>query len=174
MWKARSLITDSTLLTLRPLGVGASEDGIMKRFDVELAVGLFVIAGVLALGYLSIKLGKMEVVGGKGYEVYALFSNSGGLKAGSAIIIAGVDVGRVKSIGLENYQARVVLDLPENVKLQEDAIASIKTRGLIGEKYIEITPGGSGKMIKPGGRIRETQPAIDLEELISKFVFGKI
>jgi phospholipid/cholesterol/gamma-HCH transport system substrate-binding protein len=146
----------------------------MKRLDVEFAVGLFVIAGILALGYLSIKLGKMEVVGGRGYEVYALFSNSGGLKAGSAIVIAGVDVGRVKSIGLEDYQARVVLDLPENVKLQEDAIASIKTRGLIGEKYIEITPGGSGKMIKPGGRIRETQPAVDLEELISKFVFGKI
>jgi phospholipid/cholesterol/gamma-HCH transport system substrate-binding protein len=146
----------------------------MKRLDVEFAVGLFVIAGILALGYLSIKLGKMEVVGGRGYEVYALFSNSGGLKAGSAIVIAGVDVGRVKRIGLEDYQARVVLDLPENVKLQEDAIASIKTRGLIGEKYIEITPGGSGKMIKPGGRIRETQPAVDLEELISKFVFGKI
>ena len=146
----------------------------MRKLDIELAVGLFVIAGILALGYLSIKLGKMEVVGRKGYEVYAFFSNSGGLKAGSAIVIAGVDVGRVKSIGLENYQARVVLNLPENVKLQEDAIASIKTRGLIGEKYIEITPGGSGKMIKPGGRIRETQPAIDLEELISKFVFGKI
>jgi phospholipid/cholesterol/gamma-HCH transport system substrate-binding protein len=146
----------------------------MRKLDIEFAVGLFVIAGILALGYLSIKLGKMEVVGGRGYEVYALFSNSGGLKAGSAIVIAGVDVGRVKSIGLEDYQARVVLDLPENVKLQEDAIASIKTRGLIGEKYIEITPGGSGKMIKPGGRIRETQPAVDLEELISKFVFGKI
>jgi phospholipid/cholesterol/gamma-HCH transport system substrate-binding protein len=162
------------LFTLRPLSDGAGEDGIMKRLDVEFAVGLFVIAGILALGYLSIKLGKMEVVGGRGYEVYALFSNSGGLKAGSAIVIAGVDVGRVKSIGLENYQARVVLYLPENVKLQEDAIASIKTRGLIGEKYIEITPGGSGKIIGPGSRIRETQPAIDLEELISKFVFGKI
>jgi phospholipid/cholesterol/gamma-HCH transport system substrate-binding protein len=146
----------------------------MKRLDVELAVGVFVIAGIFALGYLSIKLGKMEVVGGKGYEVYALFSNSGGLKAGSAIVIAGVDVGRVKGIELENYQARVVLNLPENVKLQEDAIASIKTKGLIGEKYIEITPGGSDKLIKPGGRIRETQPAIDLEELISNFVFGKI
>jgi phospholipid/cholesterol/gamma-HCH transport system substrate-binding protein len=116
----------------------------------------------------------MEVVGGKGYEVYALFSNSGGLKAGSAIVIAGVDVGRVKGIELENYQARVVLNLPENVQIQEDAIASIKTKGLIGEKYIEITPGGSDKLIKPGGRIRETQPAIDLEELISNFVFGKI
>jgi phospholipid/cholesterol/gamma-HCH transport system substrate-binding protein len=146
----------------------------MRKFDLELVVGLFVIVGILCLGYLSIKLGKMEFVGGKGYEVYALFSEIGGLKTGSSIVIAGVDVGRVKSIGLENYQARVVLNLPADVKLQEDAIASIKTRGLIGEKYIEITPGGSEKIIEPEGRIRETQPAVDLEELISKFVFGKI
>lgn len=146
----------------------------MKKFDVELAVGLFFILGIICLGYLSVKLGKMEILGTEGYEVYALFSNSGGLKAGSSVVIAGVDVGRVKGITLENYQARIVLSLPEDVKIQEDAIASIKTKGLIGEKYIEITPGGSEKIIPPGGRIRETQPAIDLEELISNFVFGKV
>ncbi len=146
----------------------------MKRFDLELSVGLFIIAGIICLGYLSIKLGKMEVLGSKGYEVYAIFSNSGGLKTGSSVVIAGVDVGRVKGITLEDYQARIMLNLPENVNIQEDAIASIKTKGLIGEKYIEITPGGSEKLIPPGGRIRETQPAVDLEELISKFVFGKL
>lgn len=146
----------------------------MKKIDLELSVGLFIIAGIICLGYLSIKLGKMEVLGSKGYEVYAIFSNSGGLKTGSSVVIAGVDVGRVKAITLEDYQARVILNLPENVNIQEDAIASIKTRGLIGEKYIEITPGGSEKLIPPGGRIRETQPAVDLEELISNFVFGKI
>jgi phospholipid/cholesterol/gamma-HCH transport system substrate-binding protein len=146
----------------------------MKKFDVELTVGLFIIAGMICLGYLSIKLGKMEVIGGKGYDIYALFSDTGGLKSGSPIIIAGVDVGRVKSITLDNYQARVILHLTENLKIQEDAIASIKTKGLIGEKYIEITPGGSEKVIEPGGRIRETQPAVDLEELISNYVFGKI
>jgi len=146
----------------------------MKRFDLELTVGLFIIAGIICLGYLSIKLGKMEVVGGKGYEIYAIFSNIGGLRTGSSIEIAGVDVGRVRSITLDNYQAHVVLNLPWSVKIQEDAIALIKTKGLIGEKYIEITPGGSEKIIQPGGRIRETQPAVDLEELISKFAFGKI
>jgi len=146
----------------------------MRKSNLELSVGLFMIAGIICLGYLSIKLGRMEVLGNEGYEVYALFSNSGGLKTGSSIVIAGVDVGRVKSIALENYQARVVLNLPRNVKIQEDAIASIKTKGLIGEKYVEITPGGSEKIIPPGGRIRETQPAVNLEELISNFVFGKI
>jgi phospholipid/cholesterol/gamma-HCH transport system substrate-binding protein len=146
----------------------------MKKFDLELMVGLFIIAGIICLGYLSIKLGKLEVVGGKGYEIYAIFSNIGGLKTGSSIEIAGVDVGRVKSITLDNYQAQVMLSLPRTLKIQEDAIALVKTKGLIGEKYIEITPGGSEKIIQPGGRMRETQPAVDLEGLISKFAFGKI
>ena len=146
----------------------------MKKIDLELAVGLFIIAGILCLGYLSIKLGRMEIMGEKGYEIYGVFSNIGGLKVGSSIEIAGVNVGRVKSIVLDDFQARVVLNFPKDLPIQEDAIASIKTRGLIGEKYIEITPGGSEKVIKPGDRIRETQPAVDMEELISKFVFGKI
>ena len=146
----------------------------MKKFDLELSVGLFVIAGIICLGYLSIKLGKMEVLGGKGYDVKAVFSNSGGLKSGSTVVIAGVDVGKVKTVFLENYQAEVVLTLTESVKIQEDAIASIKTKGLIGEKFVEITPGGSDKFILPGGQIRDTQPPVDLEQIISSFVFGKI
>jgi phospholipid/cholesterol/gamma-HCH transport system substrate-binding protein len=146
----------------------------MKKFDLELAVGLFIIAGILCLGYLSIKLGKMEIVGRKGYEIYGVFSNVGGLKVGSSVEIAGVNVGRVTSVSLDNYQAHVVLNFPKGLRIQEDAIASVKTRGLIGEKYIEIIPGGSEEIIKPGGRIQETLPAIDIEQLISKFVFGKI
>ncbi|MBW1723259.1 MAG: outer membrane lipid asymmetry maintenance protein MlaD [Deltaproteobacteria bacterium] len=146
----------------------------MRKLDIELSVGLFIIAGLICLGYLSIKLGRMEVLGGKGYEIYARFTNTGGLKVGASVAIAGVEVGRVKSITLEDYQARIVMNLDESIKIQEDAIASIKTRGLIGEKYVEITPGGSDQIIEPGGRIRETQPAVDFEELISNFVFGKI
>ena len=146
----------------------------MKKFDLELAVGLFIVAGIICLGYLSIRLGKMEVFRQKGYEVYALFSEIGGLKVGSPVVIAGVDIGRVKDVTLDQYQARVVLNLPKGLKIQEDAIASIKTKGLIGEKYITITPGGAEKLIQPGGRIRETQSAIDVEELVSKFIFGKV
>ena len=146
----------------------------MKKFDLELAVGLFVIAGIVCLGYLSIRLGKMEILGGRVYDVYGIFSNTGGLKTGSSVVIAGVDIGRVKEVRLSNYEARVVMTLPQNLKIQEDAIASIRTRGLIGEKYVEISPGASDILVKPGGRIRETQPAVDLEQLISSFVFGKI
>ncbi len=146
----------------------------MRRLDIEFAVGLFVLAGILCLGYLSVKLGKMEVIGGGGYEIQALFSNSGGLKTGASVVISGVEVGRVKRISLEDYQAKVVMVLTEDVKIQEDAIASIKTKGLIGEKYVEITPGASDIVLKPGERIRDTQPAVDLEQLISSFVFGKL
>jgi phospholipid/cholesterol/gamma-HCH transport system substrate-binding protein len=146
----------------------------MKRFDLELAVGLFIIVGIVCLGYLSIRLGKMDVLGEKGYEVYALFPNVGGLKTGGTIEIAGVNVGRVKGISLDRYQAKVVMVLHKGLQIQEDAIASVKTKGLVGEKFIDITPGGSEKIVQPGGRIRETLPPVDLEDLISKFVFGKI
>jgi phospholipid/cholesterol/gamma-HCH transport system substrate-binding protein len=146
----------------------------MRKFDLELSVGVFLLAGILCLGYLSIKLAKMEVIGGSGYELVAQFSNIGGLKEGSSIVIAGVDIGRVKSIRLEDYEAEVVLVLPQEIEIQEDAIASIKTKGLIGEKFIQITPGGSDMIMKSGDRIRETEPAVDMEALISNFVFGKI
>ncbi|RLC27527.1 MAG: outer membrane lipid asymmetry maintenance protein MlaD [Deltaproteobacteria bacterium] len=146
----------------------------MRKFDVELAVGLFMIAGILCLGYLTIRLGKMEVLGGKGYELRAVFANSGGLKTGAPVVIAGVEVGRVKRIVLHDYQAEVFLNLPAGVKVQADAIASVKTKGLIGEKYVEITAGGSDEILKAGDLIRETEPAVDLEQLISNYVFGKL
>lgn len=146
----------------------------MKKFDLELAVGLFMIVAIVCLGYLTIKLGRMEIVGGAGYKIHAVFSNSGGLKEGSPVMIAGVDVGQVKEVSLDDYRARVVLHVRKGVKVQEDAIAAIKTKGLIGEKYVEISPGGSDIVIQPGGRIRDTQPPVDLEQLISNYVFGKI
>lgn len=146
----------------------------MKKFDVELCVGLFMILGILCLGYLSIGLGDLEVLGSQGYEVKAVFSNGGGIKSGSSVVIAGVEIGRVKKVSLDDYQALVVMDLAPDVEIQEDAIASIKTRGLIGDKFIEITPGGSEEVIGPGGKIRDTQSAVDFEALISNYVFGKL
>jgi len=146
----------------------------MKKFDVELCVGLFMILGILCLGYLSIELGNLEVLGSQGYEVKAVFSNGGGIKPDSSVVIAGVEIGRVKKVSLDDYQALVVMDLAPDVEIQEDAIASIKTRGLIGDKFIEITPGGSEEVIGPGGKIRDTQSAVDFEALISNYVFGKL
>jgi phospholipid/cholesterol/gamma-HCH transport system substrate-binding protein len=141
---------------------------------LNLAVGVFVLLGILALGWLSIRLGKVDFVGGKNYTVTADFPTAGGLKSGSSIEIAGVEVGRVSTVQLANYQARLVLSIRNEVKLTEDSIASIKTRGLIGEKFLQISPGGSDRVIKPGGKIIEVEPPIDLEELLSKYVFGKV
>ena len=146
----------------------------MERTKVNVAVGLFLVLGILALGYLSIRLGRVSFLGGTGYLVTADFPSVGGLKAGSGVEIAGVLIGRVEAIGLADYQARVVLRLNSDVKIQDDSIASIKTKGLIGEKYIRISTGGSDKIIPPNGRIREVEAPVDLEELISKYIFGKV
>ncbi len=146
----------------------------MKKMDLELTVGIFMIIGILCLGYLSIRMGKLEVFGRGGYEIQAVFANSGGLKTGSSVVIAGVEVGRVKEVILDNYQARAVLVLPQDLLIQRDAVASVKTKGLIGEKFVEITPGGSDRHIDPGGRIRKTESAVDFEQLLSKYIFGEI
>jgi len=146
----------------------------MKRFNLELGVGLFVLAGILSLAYLSFRMGDLELFGKKGYEVQAIFADSGGIRSGAGVAIAGVQVGKVQQVVLDDYQARIVITLPIDVQLPKDSIAAIKTRGVIGEKYIEILPGGDEEMIGSGGRIAETQPAIDVEELISSYVFGKL
>jgi phospholipid/cholesterol/gamma-HCH transport system substrate-binding protein len=147
----------------------------MRNIDLELIVGLFLLIGIIALSYISVKLGKMEWTGGGGYQVIAVFSSAGGLKVGAAVEIAGVEVGRIKSLSLdEDYQARVVLDIDRAVSLQDDSMASIKTKGLLGEKYVDITPGGTEEIIEEGGIILDTEPPIDLEQLISKFIFGKV
>ncbi|HZF02969.1 MAG TPA: outer membrane lipid asymmetry maintenance protein MlaD [Patescibacteria group bacterium] len=146
----------------------------MERVRVNIVVGLFMVLGIVALGYLSIQLGRVSFLGGRGYMVTVDFPSVGGLKAGSTVEIAGVEIGRVDSIGLDNYQARVKLRVHEGVKLQEDSIASIKTKGLIGEKYVRISPGGSDKIIQPGGKIREVEAPVDFEELLSKYIFGKV
>lgn len=149
------------------------KESVMRKFSLELNVGIFFIVGILCLAYLSIKLGKLDIVGSQGTTIYAIFSNVGGLKEGAEVQIAGVNIGRVKAITLDEYQAKVKLQITTTVPIQDDAIASIKTKGLVGEKYIEITPGGSDEIIANGGKLQETLPPFDLEKAISKWVFGK-
>jgi len=116
----------------------------------------------------------MEVLGDRGYKVYAVFSDIGGLRIGSSVVIAGVEVGRVDHISLKDYEAHVVMRIEPGLQLHEDAVASVKTRGLIGEKYIQITAGAADEIIQPGQQIRQTEAAVDIEALISKYVFGKL
>ena len=147
----------------------------MNHTRTETIVGLFVLVGIACLGYLAIKLGKLEVFGASGYTVYADFPSVAGLKVGDPIEIAGVRVGRVESLGLsEDDRARVILRLNEGVKLQEDTIASVRARGLIGDKFVLLAPGGSDKPIPPGGRIRETESPPDIPDLIGKIVGGDL
>jgi len=146
----------------------------MEKTKLELIVGVFVLVGILCLAYLSIKLGKLELIGGNVYEVIAQFDSASGLKAGSAVEIAGVEVGRVREIALEDDRAAITLAVNNSVKLYTDTIASIKTRGIIGEKFLALSPGGGGDPLKPGDTIRDTESGLDLEELVSQYVHGKV
>lgn len=146
----------------------------MKKFDVEIAVGIFVFLGLLCLAYISVKLGKINLLGNDYYSVKTVFSSVKGLKKDTVVEIAGVEVGKVDAIKLIDYEAVVTLLIREDIELQEDAIASIRTKGLLGEKYVEIEPGGSDELIQPGGTLHDTEPPIDLEKLIGNIVFGKV
>lgn len=144
----------------------------MKRLNIETAVGLFVLLGIACLAWVSIKLGKLEIVGGDYVPVHAEFASVSGLKKGVSVEIAGVDVGKVESITLNDYSADVLMKIRTGVKLPEDTIASIRTRGLIGDKYVSLSPGASDRMIPPNGKIRDTESAVDMEQLIGEFIHG--
>jgi phospholipid/cholesterol/gamma-HCH transport system substrate-binding protein len=146
----------------------------MKTFDVELLVGtlLFCVIGILA--YFSLNLGQVDLFGKGGYTVQAAFTTVGGLQTGAAVELAGVQIGRVEKVDLDNYHARVKLKIQDGIPLYEDAKASIKTKGLIGERYVEILPGRSMTQIEPEGQIRDTESPIDIQELIAKFIFGNV
>jgi phospholipid/cholesterol/gamma-HCH transport system substrate-binding protein len=146
----------------------------MRSSYLEFVVGVFLALGMLCLAYLSIKVARHEFFSADGYDVQAVFTNCSGLRPGSQVMIAGVEVGRVKGIALQDYEARVQMVIHRGIALQKDAIASIKTKGLIGEKYIDISPGGAPETIQPGGMILDTEPAMDMEGLISKYVQGNL
>lgn len=146
----------------------------MRPRAVETTVGLFVIAGLACLAWLSVRLGKLEVGGGPGYSVHAVFGSASGLGVGARVEIAGVEVGRVQRIELADYRAAVTLRIDPAVALSDDAIASIKTRGLIGDRYIAITPGASATMVAKGGTLHDTEDAVDIEQLIAQYIHGKI
>lgn len=147
----------------------------MKKITIQVPVGFFVLVGILSLAYVSIKFGNLDIFGGERYSLYATFDKVGGMKPGAAVQIAGIKIGKVKSVQLnKDYQALVELSINREVKIQDDAIVSIRTKGLIGGKYVLVTPGGSEKFIQDGGKIRETESAIDIEDIMSKFIFGEI
>lgn len=148
----------------------------MKQNGLELFVGLFMVVGFLAFGYLALQLGEGSfLTTGKTYVVNAEFDNISGVKKGAAVQVAGVVVGQVKRTWLgEDELAHVALQINKEVKVPVDSMASVKSQGLIGDKYIQLSLGGDDKLFKEGDVLTETESAVDLEALISKFAFGSV
>ncbi len=146
----------------------------MKKTNLELSVGIFVLLGLAAVAYLTIKLGSGSIVGGDTYVIEARFANAGGLRAGSNVLMSGVTVGRVDAVTMDpkDYSAIATLRVYSKLQLPTDSMASIKTSGLIGDKYVALSPGADEAYLAPGTRITMTESAVDLESLIGKMAFG--
>jgi phospholipid/cholesterol/gamma-HCH transport system substrate-binding protein len=143
-----------------------------KQTKIEIVVGFFMLIGLASISYIAVKLGDLQVLGQESYIVNARFTSASGLRSGAYVEAAGVRVGSIESIVFdpEEYQAIVYMAIDKGVPIQDDAVASIRTAGIIGDKFIKITPGG-GEPLQDGEEIFETEPSINLEELISKYIF---
>ena len=141
---------------------------------VNFSVGLIMLMGIGALAYLTVNFGEVDLFGADRYPVHAEFSSVAGLKPNTAVELSGIQIGRVHSIELADYRARVTLMIDRDVDLPEDTIATIRTRGLLGDNYVSLNPGGLPMTISKDGEgwIQDTQPPISIDQLIARFVFG--
>lgn len=145
----------------------------MKKTRIEVVVGLFILAGFMALVYLAFNLGEVSILSaGKRYTVQAEFVNVAGIKKGASVQVAGVDVGEVTELSLVDQYANLTLRIDNDVKIPRDSIASVKSQGIIGDKFIQISLGGDEEMLAEGDVIVDTESSVDIESLISKFAFG--
>lgn len=143
----------------------------MKK--TEFYAGLFIVFGLFCFSYVALSLGGLKIFGDNRYILYAGFVSTSGLKPGASVEIAGVQVGNATDITLKNNKAVLTLRLRPDIKIPADSSAAIRTRGLIGEKFVKITPGAEDQTLAPGGEIEQTDSVVDLEELIGKFMFDK-
>ena len=146
----------------------------MKQLRLEAVVGLFVIVGLGCLAYLSVQMARVQLFGSNMYTLTAVFPTVSGLRSGASVEIAGVTVGHVQSVELDGFDAVVAMRVRKDVELSKDAIVSIRTRGLIGEKYLRVSQGADDRTIPAGGRVREVEPPLDFEEMIAQLIQGKI
>jgi len=148
----------------------------MQSRNLNLAVGAFVLLGLLALLFMALQVSNLGTRGpGSTYELKAYFDNIGGLKPRAAVRSAGVVVGRVRQIQFDDqqYQALVLIDVDARYQFPKDTSAKILTSGLLGDNYVGLEPGGDTEMLKSADRIRMTQSAVVLENLISQFLYNK-
>ncbi len=146
----------------------------MKNIGLDFVVGLFVITGAALLLYMSVSIGGANLSDSGSYTLIARFENTSGLKEGAFVEAAGVRVGEARSIRFDpqTYQSIVEIVLQDSVQVPDDSIASIRTAGIIGDRFIKITPGGSDLYLENGEEFLETEPSISLEELVSKYMFN--
>ncbi|PLX45279.1 MAG: outer membrane lipid asymmetry maintenance protein MlaD [Deltaproteobacteria bacterium] len=147
----------------------------MNKINTETLVGLFVIIGFACFAFIAIKLGDVSFFEKNEYTLSARFTSASGLKVGAPVELAGVRVGLVKGILVDTkeYEAVVSFTVKTGVELPSDSIASIRTAGIIGDKYIKLTPGGMDDTLADGAEVFETESAISIEELVSKYIFEK-
>jgi len=139
----------------------------------EITVGIFVFLGIMSMAWMAIKLGQVGGLGSSGYTVSATFEDAGGLRAGADVMLAGVSIGRVASVSLVNQEeALLKIEIQEGVKLASDVIVSVRTKGIIGEKYVRITQGSEDETLEDQDEIEETESAINIEDLVSKYIFS--
>jgi phospholipid/cholesterol/gamma-HCH transport system substrate-binding protein len=141
-----------------------------RVFTTEFFVGLFAIVTLAACGWLAVGLGGIEIFGGNFYTVTAEFENISGLKRGASVEIAGVQIGKVVDIKLKDPEALVVLQISNDIKLHDDDIAAIRTKGIIGDRFVKISRGASDSYLEPGSTIFETESVVDFEDIIGKIV----
>ena len=148
----------------------------MKKYTMETTVGAFLVFGLLAIGYMTVKLGHVSLFGDNAYSLFARFTTVSGLRTGSPVNMLGSEVGRVGRLTMDQKDQKAVVEIriQKDIRVYADAIASIKTEGLIGDMFLSIDPGGSGKLLGPGETITETQGAVDIADLIAKYAFGEI
>jgi phospholipid/cholesterol/gamma-HCH transport system substrate-binding protein len=148
----------------------------MKKYATETTVGIFLVFGLFCIGYMVVKLGHVSLLGDNAYSLFARFTTVSGLRVGSPVNMLGIEVGRVGQLTMDQKDQKAVVEIriQKDIKVYDDAIASIKTEGLIGDMFLSIDPGGSGKLLGPGGTITETQPAVDMVDLIGKYAFGEV
>ena len=148
----------------------------MKKYAMETIVGIFIVLGLLCIGYMTIKLGHVSLLGDDSYSLIARFTSVTGLRTGNPVNVLGIEVGKVERIDMdqENQKAVVEIRIRKDIKIYDDAIASIKTEGLIGDRYVSIDPGGAGSALGHRGTITETQAPVDITELIGKYAFGEV
>lgn len=141
-----------------------------KKLTIEFLVGIFALIGIGCFAYLAVNIAGMRLFQTNAYQVTAKFDNISGLTLGATVEIAGVQVGEVSNIQLQGVEAFVTMDVYKDVVIRDDDIAAIRTKGIIGERFIKIIPGGSEQNIPPGGKVSDTESAIEFEEIIGKFI----